>query len=39
MVMIRVLSLREDELVAAIASGDLDPYSAAESIVAEVFGE
>ncbi|MEC8944195.1 MAG: methylmalonyl Co-A mutase-associated GTPase MeaB [Acidobacteriota bacterium] len=30
---------REDELVAAIASGDLDPYSAAESIVAEVFGE
>jgi len=30
---------REDELVVAIASGDLDPYSAAESIVAEVFGE
>ena len=30
---------REEELVVAIASGDLDPYSAAESIVAEVFGE
>lgn len=30
---------REDELVVAIASGDLDPYSAAETIVAEVFGE
>ena len=30
---------REAELVEAIASGDLDPYSAAESVVTEVFGE
>ena len=30
---------REAELVSAIASGDLDPHSAAESIVTEMFGK
>ena len=30
---------REAELVEAIASGDLDPHSAARSIVREVFDE
>ena len=30
---------REAELVSAIASGDLDPHSAAESVVTEMFGK
>jgi len=30
---------REDELVDAIAHGDLDPYSAAQQVVDEVFGQ
>ena len=30
---------REDELVTAVASGEMDPHSAAQKIVDEVFGE
>ena len=30
---------REAELVEAIAAGDLDPYSAAQSVVREALGE